>query len=44
MSRGRLIGEGSPNELVGALGEYVLEVETESTGYIRTLKGVVVRP
>jgi ABC-2 type transport system ATP-binding protein len=30
MSRGRLIGQGSPNELVGALGEYVLEVETES--------------
>jgi ABC-2 type transport system ATP-binding protein len=30
MSRGRLIGQGSPNELVGALGEYVLEIETES--------------
>lgn len=30
MSRGRLIGQGNPNELVGALGAYVLEVETES--------------
>ena len=30
MSRGRLIGHGSPNELIAAVGEYVLEVETES--------------
>ena len=30
MSRGRLIGQGSPSKLIAALGEYVLEVETES--------------
>jgi ABC-2 type transport system ATP-binding protein len=30
MSHGRLIGEGSPRELIAALGDYVLEIETES--------------
>ncbi len=28
MSRGRLLGQGSPDDLIAALGEYVLEIET----------------